>query len=86
MDGIEILGVAKNGRVVFVDTTLKLRELGMPQNLIVIEECDEWVYCIENESQSIVSWAIEDGNTYREAYQDFETYLQDRVNDAIENL
>ena len=86
LDGIEILGVAKNGRVVFVDTTLKLRELGMPQNLIVIEECDEWVYCIENESQSIVSWAIEDGNTYREAYQDFETYLQDRVNDAIENL
>ena len=37
LDGIEILGVAKNGRVVFVDTTLKLRELGMPQNLIVIE-------------------------------------------------
>ena len=86
LDGIETLGVAKNGRMVFVDTTLELRASGMPKNLIAIEDCDEWFYCIENESQQVVSWSIEDGNDYRESYSDFEAYLQDRANDAIDNL
>ena len=86
LDGIETLGIAKNGRMVVVDTTLELRTLGMPKNLIAIEDCDEWFYCIENESQRVVSWSIEDGNDYRESYSDFEAYLQDRANDAIDNL
>ena len=86
LDGIETLGITKNGQMVVVDTTLELRTLGMPKNLIAIEDCDEWFYCIENESQRVVSWSIEDGNDYRESYSDFEAYLQDRANDAIDNL
>ena len=86
LDGIETLGVAKSGRMVFVDTTLELRASGMPKSLIAIEDCDEWFYCIESKSQRVVSWSIEDGNDYKERYSDFETYLQDRANDAIDNL
>ena len=43
----------KIGRIVFVDTTIELRKLGMPDNLIAIEDCDEWWYCIEKKSQKI---------------------------------
>ena len=86
LDGVETLGVAKNGRIVFADTTIELRKLGMPDNLIAIEDCDEWWYCIEKKSQKIVSWALEDGSSYKEEFPDFESYLSDRMNDAIDNL
>lgn len=86
LDGVETLGVAKNGRIVFVDTTIELRKLGMPDNLIAIEDCDEWWYCIEKKSQKIVSWALEDGSSFKEEFPNFESYLFDRVNDAIDNL
>lgn len=41
-------------RLVFADTTIELRKLGVLDNLIAIEDCDEWWYCIENKSQKIV--------------------------------
>ena len=37
LDGIETLGVAKNGRMVFVDTTLELRASGMPKTLLPLK-------------------------------------------------
>ena len=73
--GIETLGVGKNGKIIFVNKTLEFREYGLPNEMIVIENCDEWIYCIDTKN----------GNCSL-AYKDFFEYLIDRMNDAIENM
>ena len=53
--GIEIIGIGKTGKLLFVDETLKFRSYGLPDHLIVIENCDEWIYCIDSGNGHIVS-------------------------------
>ena len=81
--GVEVLGVGKNSHLLFVEETLKYREHALPYNLIIVENCDEWVYCIDTKDSSVVSW---DGKNIKEAYPDFDSYLQGRFTEAIENL
>ncbi len=83
--GIEILGVGKNGKMAFVSETLKYRSYGLPKDLIVIENCDEWVYCLDSKTNKVVMWSQGEleGSV---AYQNFEIYLLDRINDMIENM
>lgn len=81
--GVEIIGVGKNGTLLFVKETMKYRELGLPDNLIVIENCDEWLYCIDCNNSQVVSWS---NQSVEVAYPDFDTYLLDRFTDAAENL
>lgn len=81
--GIEILGVGANNQLAFVEETLDYRKYGLPKNLIVIENCGEWLYCIDTETCVIVSWT-EDFTKVE--YSDFDTYLLDRFSDAAENL
>lgn len=81
--GIEVIGIGKSGKMLFVSETLEYREYGMDKNLILIENCDEWVYCIDCNNNSIVSWSRED---IQNAYPDFDSYLLDRFTDAVENL
>lgn len=81
--GIEIIGIGKSGKLLFVEETKKYREYGLPGNYLVIENCDEWIYCIDCTTGKIVSWS----NGYVEnCYPDFDSYLSDRFHDAIENL
>lgn len=83
--GLEILGVGNNNRLVFVETTLKYREYGLPVNLIVIENCVEWLYCVNANDGRIVMWTngSKEVNT---AYNDFDEYLEDRIQDVLENM
>lgn len=81
--GTEILGVGKNNEMLFVTETLKLREYGLPHNLLAIENCDEWVYCIDSNCGHIVSWS---SNETRDEYESFDDYLFDRFSDAAENI
>ncbi len=81
--GVEIIGVGKNGNLLFVNETMKYRKLGLPDNLIVIENCDEWLYCLDCDNSRVVSWS---NQSVEEAYPDFDTYLLDRFTDAAENL
>jgi len=83
INGIEIIGIGKQGNPIFVAETIKYREYGLPDNLIVIENCDEWVYCIDCNTGTVVSWS--DG-IIENVYPDFNSYLEDRLNDAIENM
>lgn len=83
--GIEIFGVGKNGRMVFVDQTLQFRTYGLDDDKIVIENCDEWIYCIEEKKETVVMWTQGDKKC-RQVYKDFLEYLSDRMSDAIENL
>lgn len=82
--GIETIGVGLTGRLIFVDTTLDYREEELPDNLVVIENVDEWLTCIDCNTGKIVSW---DFTGYiKDDYECFDDYLIDQMNNAIENL
>lgn len=83
--GIEVLGIGKNGLLIFEKETLKYRTYGLPNELIIIENCDEWVYCINSDNGKVVMWSR--GNLkYSRAFDSFNAYLYDRVNDMLENM
>lgn len=82
--GIEIVGVGLTGRLLFVELTLDYREEALPANLVVIENVDEWLSCIDCDTGKIVSW---DFTGYiKEDYVCFDDYLIDQMNNAIENM
>lgn len=81
--GVEIIGVGGNGNLVFVEETLEYRRYGLPDNLIVIEDCGEWIYCINVETEAVISWTE---GFIKEEYFDFDSYVFDRFSDAAENL
>ena len=83
--GMEVLGIGKNGAMVFEETTLRFRGYGMPNNLLVIENCDEWVFCINADDGKVVMWSVGRAE-YSEAYHCFDEFLSDRVNDILENM
>ncbi len=84
LDGFEIYGFDLDGTLRFVEQTNEYRKFGLPLNLVVIENCDEWVYCIDCSNGSIVSWSQVDGT--RVDYPDFDSYLRNRVEDSIEDM
>lgn len=85
IEGIEILGIGKNGSLIFEKETLKYRTRGLPNELINIENCDEWLYCINSNSGKVVMWSR--GNTeYSEVFDSFKAFYNDRVNDVLENM
>jgi len=83
--GIEVLGVGKNSALIFEKETLKYRTYGLFHQLVVIENCDEWLYCIDALNGKVVMWSKGDVE-YSEAFENFEVYLYDRVNDILENM
>jgi len=83
--GLEIFGVGKNSKCIFEDMTLKYRQYGLEKELVVIENCDEWLYCINTNNEKIVMW-FADNEDVQVAYNNFLEYFLDQLNDAIENL
>lgn len=82
--GVEVLGVGLNGTMLFLEATLRHRKFGLPDNLLVIENCDEWQECIDCDTGEVVSWDPIEGTIVD--YSDFDAFLLDRTQDAIENL
>lgn len=82
--GVEILGIGLDQSVAFLEATLWHRKYGLPSNLLVIENCDEWQECIDCDTGEVVSWDSIEGTIVD--YPDFDAYLLDRTQDAIENL
>ena len=85
IDGIETYGIGKNGKRIFVDKTLQYRSYGLDNHKIVIENCDEWIYCLDEKTGTVVMWSQGDGNC-KTVYKNFLEYLNDRMSDAIENM
>lgn len=84
--GVEVLGVSKEMKSVFMEETLHYRQYGLPDKLIVIETLDEWLYCIDTSKKNeIVMWFM-DGEVSEGVYKSFADYLYDRTNDMIENM
>ena len=69
----------------FVEVTLKQRKLGLPVQCIVIEDCDEFYYCLDTKTQKVGSWSAFDQDGLINRYDDFYDYLLDQIENAIEN-
>lgn len=82
--GVEILGMGCDGSMIFVDSTLRYRGYGLPENLVVVENCDEWLYCVDCSNDAVVSWEI-DGEVKPE-FDCFDDFVLSEYADAIENL
>ena len=54
--GVEILGVGLTGKMIFVESTLEYRADELPGNLVVIENVDEWLMCLDCDTGKVVSW------------------------------
>lgn len=72
--------------MIFEKETLKYRLYGLLNKLIVIENGDEWLYCIDSDNAKVVVWSKGDNNGYSKGFDNFESYLYARVNDVLENM
>ena len=81
----EFLGYGLTGNPLFVRETLKQRENGLPENLMVIENCDEYVACINTDNGNIVSWSNYDNDGMIVKQTCFEDYFIDCIENAIDN-
>lgn len=84
LDGFEILGVLPDGEMPFVEVTMEYRKLGLPDDLCVIENCDEWLECVDCDDGKVVSWYL-DGEIVPD-FDDFDDFLLDRVENAIDAM
>lgn len=79
-----MLGFGLADTMLFLETTLRQRKYGLPNNLLVIENCNRWQECIDCDTGEIVSWDPIEGIVVD--YPDFDRFLFDRTQNAIENL
>lgn len=84
LDGFYVFGFDCEGRPSFVEETLECRGYGLPGTLVAIEDCDEWVYCLDCGDGTIVTWSMGEGTG--PAYGSFDDYLAERLEDAIANF
>lgn len=84
LDGFEILGIGLDGSNIFMETTLEYRKHGLPKNLVVIENCDEWLECLDCDNGEVISWSM-DGDIVSTAPA-FDDFLLDEIENAIDNM
>lgn len=87
--GVEIYGVLENKILSCVKITEDYRKLGLPNKFVVIENCDEWVYCIDTSNIEdgecyVVDWDRIDGVGFEE-YESFLEFFYKRLVTAMEN-
>ncbi len=82
----ELLDYGLNGDAIFVTKTLREREFGLPKELLVIEDRDEYVHCIDTISKQIVSWSKYDNDGIIKVADNFYKYFLDNIDNAIENF
>ena len=82
--GVTILGIGLDESMAFLEVTLDYREYGLPHNLLAVENCDEWLYCLDCDTGEVVSWSQVDG--VLPGYPSFDDFLLQDLEDAIENF
>lgn len=81
----EFLGYGLTGNALFVKETLAHREKGLPQYLLIIENCDEYVICIHSKTEEIISWSEYDNSGMLKRSENFYQYFFECIQNAIEN-
>ncbi|MFD2655656.1 SMI1/KNR4 family protein [Gracilibacillus thailandensis] len=87
--GVDILGVAKSNIATVVIETESYRDLGMSENLVVIEDIDEYAYCLdtgnmENNECPVIAWNKQGGLDDYNTAENFYEFLSQRLLDAKE--
>ena len=87
--GVEIYGVLENKILSCVKVTEDYRKFGLPNKFVVVENCDEWVYCIDTSNIEygecrVVDWDRIDGIGIEE-YESFLKFFYERLVTAMEN-
>jgi hypothetical protein len=87
--GVDILGVAKSNIATVVTETKSYRDLGMSENLVVIEDIDEYAYCLdtsnmENNECPVIAWNKQGGLDDYNTAENFYEFLSQRLLDAKE--
>lgn len=87
--GVDILGVAKSNIANVVIETESYRVLGMSENLVVIEDIDEYAYCLdtsnmENNECPVIAWNKQGGLDDYNTAENFYEFLSQRLLDAKE--
>lgn len=84
--GVDILGVEgeADGSSVILQTERR-RKQGLPKKYIVIENVDEFVYCLSTvDEYKVIRWD-DISQEEIERYTNFDEYLQDSFQEAIDN-
>lgn len=87
--GVEILGFGKSSPASVITQTERYRRIGLPVEYVVIENCDEFIYCLatnkmNNNECPVISWDRISGFG-GERGTDFVEFLANRLLDAKEN-
>lgn len=88
--GIEILGVSRAEIPACVRVTEKYRQFQLPEKFVVVENCDEWLYCLDTSQLvdgecPVVDWDRQENIGIR-SYKSFDDFLQDRFTDVLDNM
>lgn len=82
----EFLGYGLNNTAMLVDKTLHERKFGLPTDFLVIENCDEYVVCIDVVNKNVVSWSKHDKDGVVGVAESFYAYFLNRIEYAIDNF
>ncbi len=84
LDGFEILDIGLDGSNIFLEATLEYRKHGLPKNLVVIENRDEWLECLDCDNGEVVSWSM--NSDIVPTAPIFDDFLLDEIENAIDNM
>ena len=82
----DFIGYTKNGKAQFVEETFNQRENGLPENFLVIEDCDEFYHCLDTSNGKIASWSQYDNDGVIYRFDNFYDFFRDNLENAIENF
>ncbi|MHC1748089.1 MAG: SMI1/KNR4 family protein [Cellulosilyticaceae bacterium] len=87
--GITISGVQSNDNSSVVSSTERYRKLGLDMKCVVVQDCGEFAMCLDTSEMvdnecPIVSWGRA-SKRKNERYKNFDNYLIDILNEAIDN-
>src|SRR5699024_504702 len=84
--GVDILGVGQSNKARVVEYTKDYRKLGLNNDLVIIENADEFVYCLytskmESNECPVIAWSrhggVDDYNTANTFHEFFSQSLLD---------
>jgi hypothetical protein len=88
--GVEIFGVGLNNVLPCVEITNDYRRVGLPKQYVVIQNVDEWIYCLDTETMTngecpVVDWDRQAG-TGRHKYDNFFLFLYEKFEQELGSL
>ncbi len=80
----DFLGFGEDGVCRFAEVTEQQRELGLPYEMLVIEDCREFVNAIDVRSGKVVSFSGDDGDGVIEENDSFCDYFLECIINTLE--